>query len=416
MDKTKSYFDTEKKLIVGNNEKITFQMKKATIKKLMSIFAFAMVLVGCAFFTVSANASSKESVKTQVLKELTGVKSGSYTYYIHDNKLYRVKSGKKAEMVRKNVAQFQISGNYVYYVASNKNCIYRIAKDGKNPKLIGRHGYKIINIQDGYVYYSGGYGHRRVTTGGKKETKILGYGHWNATFYNGRIYYSELVRESDVPAGEAYVTVDQICSKALDGSDKKRYVKNEPTQLDMDFTFYELNGILYAGQQGAEENRLYRLNDTDEFEQLSIVTTQSVDVIYTDDTYAYVYNYDSTNGHEDRNDGNIYRMDAEGKQELFLDLKSAGIYVEEVYTFRKESNYWILYDTCGDSDPIVYIFNTNGKLIKTLEMPKELSGDEAYIEYAIKGKTAYVKFSGDKLNQANGEYYPASIYKKITLK
>lgn len=194
----------------------------------------------------SDNAFDGEKLQTIIVNE----KEYKYGINICDNKLYKCyEDGSSMEsVVNERVNEAQISGDWIYYVNSNKpssNEIWKIKKDGTNKTFLTGEGYiKKITIEGNWIYFINNYkkGNKlyRIKNDGTELTLITEDTVDDYKIYKDCIYDSEPNSTS---------TNRKINKMNLDGKNKSLLADGNTILENYmlgDWIYYEKNSLTYA--------------------------------------------------------------------------------------------------------------------------------------------------------------------------
>ena len=366
---------------------------KKWMKRAAGVLAITLMVSSFTSGLSTQTAAAKDSVKTQVQKQISGTKQGAYTYYLNGRTLVRAKKGKKTQKIAKDVSSFRFIKGNIYYVKNGSSRLYRIKKDGSKKKLIAKHCRSMIDVMDDRIIYGGALGMFSVKLDGKKDTKIASYTSMlnGYALFDSRVYYSTHVTD------EQGLTIGaNMKSNKIDGTDKKK----ESEELFVNNIVYQkMGGQLYAFVETQEHKRkMLRLNN-DVWEEITELTGEWFCFEYVKDSYFYGEKMIPVEGMEAvKPESVISRMDETGKMEPCIDLGSQNVTLGDSISVEKQGKYWVVWSWEDDSYPVVYICNESGTLVKTITVPRGNWGDSAGVSLKVKKNTAYVMFTGGDTN------------------
>lgn len=341
----------------------------------------------------TAAKATKDSVKTQVQKQISGTKQGAYTYYLNGINLMRVKKGKKAQKIATHVQNFRFISDKIYYTSSNNSRLYCAKKDGSKKKLIAKHCRGIIDVMDDRIIYGGALGMFSVKLDGKANTKIASYTNMldGYAHFDGRVYYSKHVTDE-----HGSIIGANMKSNKLDGTDQKKELDE---LFQHNIVYQKMGGQLYAFVETQDHKRkMLRLNN-DVWEEVTELTNDWFCFEYVKDSYFYGVKMIPVEGMEAvKPESVISRMDATGKIEPFIDFGSQNVTLGDSLRLEKQGKYWVVWSWVDDSYPVVYICNESGTIVKTITVPRGDWGDSAGVFVKVSKNTAYVMFTGGDTN------------------
>lgn len=369
-------------------------------KKGAALLAVVMVLsvFSAASFSTDTQAkkASKVSTKETVLRNSSVSKIGAYTYYILGKNLVKAKSNGKAKVVVKNVSCFEIVGKKIFYSPIKNSKLYSCDKNGKAKKSLAKGCQRFYeNAPSGKVVYGGAYGLYIMKTNGKSNTKLLGYSQMLPGFkiFEGRIFYHEFIEDQT-----GSIVGTNLCSKKLDGKDAK--VEME-TPKDMDSQLAVMNGKLFIFfiDESAKTTSLMYAYENSKFAAVNTDLGKGISIYESNDgkaLFACDYNNYKNNGRKI----SLFKVAADGKMTFINEFPETVIPFEDGWVDVSMSGKYYVVEVSKDGNyPVSYIINKSGKIAKTIKMPKGKWGVGPTVNVVIKGKKAYVAFTGENSNK-----------------
>ena len=355
----------------------------------------------CADHNVMAK-SKKDSVKVQVLKAVSGVKSGKYTYYLDNTTLKRAKKNGKAKVVAKKVNRFKLSGKYIFYNKGTK--LYRIKKDGTGKaKLLASHCNYIQELKGNRIIYAGAYGKFSVKTNGKENKKIFSY---SQDFHRlgDRLYYDKDIRDTKgEKVGVEFRSkkmdgTDDICEKIFDYTDVFAYVAGNMFHVFCRDSVDRTKILIYSkqadGTWSVVENKCNY-----SFDHAGVADGK-------------LFFFHSGTGNADIETGleastKLFQVNTDGSQTEYLDMAANKMLCfYSLGDFYTTGNYLVMEDGGDDSGHTYYIIDKKSrKVVKKIGIGHYAHGDEELIKIKIIGSRVYVMRGG------NGGKIGYNIYK-----
>lgn len=378
----------------------------------------------CVLPCISASANDLDSYRVtsdeemqEVIRKATGVKSGSYTYYIDrtdpKSPLMRAKDGKTAQKIADKARTFFLAEKKVFFCKNwNNSKIYVMNRDGSSCRLLADHVDGILGIKDGYMYYVSAAGNcvRVNIDTGVKERIVKGNGSYSFLIYNDRLYFAAN-KQADNNIETEYSVVKSI---GLDGKN----VKVELAKAKGHYTILVNDGDLLVcnNRMNVEESydayNWYKLGADGQWGEFVTEIPIGIYIFNYNDGRIYFYTGSEELAEDDEALGKaadpaglgcnvIYTVDSDGKLNICVDLKKTRAAYAEYFSVYSVGDYFCVNSSFDQSLDGIYIYKDN-KLVRDIDLG--FLGEEGSYSYEIVDDCMYM-YADNYIGATHEQYF-----------